>query len=87
MAYNIQNDFIKPMEKVISDGKPPLAAADGSVMQPAAVADFIRRYNRWRRGDDTLEMPDPRLIGEALDRAADIASEVASCSPNVKDHR
>ncbi len=31
------------------------------------MVEFIRRYNRWRRGDESLEMESPKAIGDALD--------------------
>jgi hypothetical protein len=27
----------------------------------------LKRYNAWRRGDEVIEQPNPRSIGEALD--------------------
>jgi hypothetical protein len=32
---------------------------------------FLRAFNRWRRGDITLEQPCPQEIGEAIDAACD----------------
>ena len=31
----------------------------------------LRKYNRWRRGDERETMPDPKEFGELLDSAAD----------------
>lgn len=31
----------------------------------------LRKYNRWRRGDKRLKMPDPKELGELIDRVAD----------------
>ncbi len=31
----------------------------------------LRRYNRWRRGDKRLKMPDPKELGELIDSVAD----------------
>ncbi len=28
---------------------------------------ILQRYNAWRRGDEVIEQPNPRAIGEALD--------------------
>lgn len=43
---------------------------------PAAVADFLDRYNAWRRAglndcdeDEPAAMPDPSVIGLAIDTA------------------
>jgi hypothetical protein len=29
----------------------------------------LKDYNAWRRGDEALEQPDPKVIGEAIDWA------------------
>lgn len=34
-------------------------------------AEQLREYNAWRRGDDTLQQPDPKELGELLDGVAD----------------
>lgn len=31
----------------------------------------LRKYNRWRRGDKRLKMPDPKALGELIEGAAD----------------
>lgn len=31
----------------------------------------LRKYNRWQRGDKRLKMPDPKELGEQIDRVAD----------------
>ena len=31
----------------------------------------LRKYNRWRRGDKRLKMPDPTELGELIDGVAD----------------
>ena len=43
-------------------------------MSPAEAAAFLRRYNEWRRTDDSYGMPypDPREIGEAIDAAVEM---------------
>lgn len=35
------------------------------------LSDDLRRYNRWRRGDQRLKTPDPKRLGELIDSAAD----------------
>ena len=40
-------------------------------MNPNQLVEFIRRYNRWRRGDESLTMENPAMIGNALDAASD----------------
>ena len=31
----------------------------------------LRKYNRWRRGDERMKMPDPKELGELIDGVAD----------------
>lgn len=38
---------------------------------PSSIVALVRRYNRWRRGDESLEMENPKAIGEALDAICD----------------
>ena len=38
--------------------------------QIAAIADFLSRYNAWRRGAE-IGMPDPKALGEAIDLAVE----------------
>lgn len=33
---------------------------------------FLRNYNSWRRGDETLEMPSPAEIGATIDDAVNL---------------
>ena len=33
--------------------------------------ETLRRYNRWRRGQDCEVMQDPRVVGDAIDAACD----------------
>ena len=40
-------------------------------MKPNQLVEFLRRHNRWRRGDESLTMEDPAMIGNALDMACD----------------
>jgi hypothetical protein len=35
------------------------------------TVNFFRTFNRWRRGDETLERPCPRVVGEMIDAACD----------------
>ena len=41
-------------------------------MSPAETADILRQFNEWRRGDETVEQPDPCEIGEAIDAAVEM---------------
>jgi len=36
-------------------------------MKTEQAIQVLRDYNLWRRGDDAMEQPDPREIGEAID--------------------
>lgn len=31
------------------------------------MIEFLQRYNQWRRGDESIEQPDPKAIGIAID--------------------
>ena len=35
------------------------------------TVNFLRTLNRWRRGDESLEQPAPRVIGHMIDDACD----------------
>ena len=35
------------------------------------TVNFLRTFNRWRRGDEGLSQPCPRLIGRMIDDACD----------------
>ena len=39
---------------------------------------ILRQHNQWRRGDDTIEMQEPKDIGEAIDVAVVIMEMVIS---------
>lgn len=39
------------------------------VMTEREALELLQRHNRWRRGDDSLEMEDPRALGHAIDVA------------------
>ena len=41
-----------------------------------ALVSEVRRYNAWRRGDESQEMPEPKRIGEALDALCDRVEEL-----------
>jgi len=38
--------------------------------------ELLREYNRWRRDEEGVAMPDPREIGEAIDVAIRVMAEV-----------
>ena len=39
-------------------------------MNPKAIINELRRINAWRRGDETIEQPEPEHFGDVLDAAA-----------------
>ena len=41
-------------------------------MTPAETTAILRQFNAWRLGDDDIEQPDPREIGEAIDVAVEM---------------
>ena len=48
-------------------------------MTPAEVAAILRQLNEWRRGDDeTVEQPDSREIGDAIDAAVEMIERIPS---------
>jgi hypothetical protein len=36
----------------------------------------LQRYNAWRRGDDVIEQPTPRSIGESIDWVVEMHAEL-----------
>lgn len=45
-------------------------------MTPAETADFLRRFNAWRRGSEDIPMLDPFEIGRAIDAAVEHLDEI-----------
>jgi len=39
------------------------------------VVAFLKNYNQWRRGDDSVEQPHPKDVGEAIDAAIHLLAE------------
>jgi hypothetical protein len=35
------------------------------------TVNFLRTFNRWRRGDEGLSQPCPRVVGQMIDDACD----------------
>jgi hypothetical protein len=48
----------------------------------------LKRFNAWRRGDEVIEQPNPRAIGEALDwlieNYASMKAELAEARAELK---
>ncbi len=40
-------------------------------------ANYLRRHNAWRRGDDSIEAPDPRELGINIDFAVQVMDAIA----------
>ncbi|MEI7912006.1 MAG: hypothetical protein WCK77_20430, partial [Verrucomicrobiota bacterium] len=51
----------------------------------SSIVDFIRRYNRWRRGDESLTMESPKAIGDALDAVCDIVERLDCERDSLKE--
>ena len=57
--------------------------------------EILRRYNRWRRGQAlwsaTADLPDPRVVGEAIDAACDeierLRAELEECRRDAERYR
>lgn len=43
-------------------------------MTSEQVVDILRHYNAWRRDDEAVKMPEPRVVGEAIDAAIHLLS-------------
>jgi hypothetical protein len=46
-------------------------------MSASETVNFLRTFNRWRRGDITLEQPSPQEIGEMIDAACNEIERLA----------
>lgn len=44
----------------------------------------LREYNRWRRGDDDMPMPEPRELWLMLDAAADRLEVMSRCKVDIE---
>lgn len=40
-------------------------------------AEFLSHFNQWRRGDESLEMPEPKEIGMNIDFAVEVMNAMA----------
>lgn len=48
----------------------------GGSVTPAETADFLRRFNAWRRGSEDIPMLDPFEIRRAIDVAVEHLDEI-----------
>lgn len=44
-------------------------------MTEQEALELLQRHNRWRRGDDSIGMADPKAIGLAIDVACRVLAE------------
>lgn len=44
-------------------------------MTEQEALELLKKHNRWRRGDDSIEMADQRAIGLAIDVACRVLAE------------
>lgn len=44
-------------------------------MTEREALELLQRHNRWRRGDDSVEMAAPRALGLAIDVACRVLAE------------
>ena len=54
-------------------------------MTPAEVAAKLRAFNEWRRGDEDIPQPDPRVIGEAIDAAVEMIDRLEAAEKERDD--
>ena len=54
-------------------------------MTPAEVASNLRSFNEWRRGDEDIPQPDPRVIGEAIDAAVEMIDRLEAAEKERDD--
>lgn len=59
----------------MSMGQPPLADSIARVVE----------YNRWRRGDETIEQPAPKEIGLALDQICYLAENLITQCDSLRE--
>lgn len=43
---------------------------------------FLDNYNKWRRGDETIEQPSPILIGTAIDEVIERLKKLDKTATN-----
>ena len=55
-------------------------------MTPAEVAAKLRAFNDWRRGDEDIPQPDPRVIGEAIDAAIEMIERMEKMQAALRRH-
>jgi len=53
------------------DGGVGAGSGGGKLFNEESTVEALRLFNRWRRGDDEIPQPDPKLVGQAIDDACD----------------
>ena len=57
-------------------------------MTPTEVTAILRQFNEWRRGEgEDLQMPNPRVIGEAIDAAVEMIDRLEADEKERDDLR
>lgn len=51
----------------------------------AECAAFLRNFNKWRRGDESIEMPDPAEIGLNIDFAVATLESISDAVLRERD--
>ena len=55
-------------------------------MTPTEVTAILRQFNEWRRGEgEDLQMPNPRVIGEAIDAAVEMIDRLEAAEKERDD--
>ena len=54
-----------------------------AAMTPIETANFLRQFNEWRRGDEDIPQPDPRVIGEAIDAADEMIDRLEAAEKEL----
>lgn len=88
-------DTINSIRDLVAEQPTPAVALDTlqGAMDELYAAEFLYRYNRWRCGDDSYDMPDPAELDVALDMAVkalrraqpDNQSHAAACDDIEKE--
>ena len=55
-------------------------------MTPTETTTILRQLNEWRRGDEDIPQPDPRVIGEAIDAAIEMIERMEKMQAALRRH-
>ena len=56
-------------------------------MTPTETTTILRQLNEWRRGDEDIPQPDPRVIGEAIDAAVEMIDRLEAAEKELAELR